>query len=167
MFEVDSPNVNCYHMISFECFNIQDFKGIQIQIVKSEQGQSVVDLKTKDKGLDKVCSLLQIGYVACVFTSFNLNISRYGVEPNFDDSELLYIWNESLFALYYLIWSWRCSTIGENIFSQFSFKGVYLFGGTGILRISSVETLLRLTFGAAIDVVASSTSILEPLGKKF
>lgn len=35
------------------------------------------------------------------------------------------------------IWSPKCSTIGVNIFIQFSFNGVYLLAGTGILLVSS------------------------------
>lgn len=36
-----------------------------------------------------------------------------------------------------LTWSCRFSTMGVNIFSQFSFRGVYLWAGTATLRISS------------------------------
>ena len=39
-----------------------------------------------------------------------------------------------------LIWSCRCSTMGVNIFIQFSFSGVYLLAGTGTFLISPFPT---------------------------
>lgn len=39
-----------------------------------------------------------------------------------------------------LIWSCRCSTMGVNIFIQFSFSGVYLLAGTGTFLTSPFPT---------------------------
>ncbi len=76
----------------------------------------------------------------------------------------------------HLLWYWylicrcKCSTMGVNIFNQFSRSGVYLCDGMGTFLNSSGETFVRLVFEGwpAVDVPSTplSTSIEETAGKQ-
>ena len=67
------------------------------------------------------------------FTKRNGDILRYCTIHTFSSTFLVFKLNR--------ICKWRWSTIGVNIFVQFSFSGVYLFAGTGICRNSDFTPL--------------------------
>jgi len=78
-------------VVSFQRLDIFNVKGVEIEVVESEQGQSVIDLEAENKGPHEVCGLLQVGDIFSFLASLELNVSRFQVESGKIMSMLSYL----------------------------------------------------------------------------
>ena len=114
------------------------------------------------------------GYNGPITSTERPRVSLVGFVYNWTDIMTLALkqrWFEHLRSVlvmmnyFYLIWRCKCSTMGVNIFNQFSRRGVYLCDGMGTFLNSSGETFVRLVRGGwlVVDVPSTplSTSIEE------
>ncbi len=63
-FSTNSTNASA-QMITMKCFHILDFKSLQIEIIKSQYSNGVLEFKTQHKGFQEICRFLNCSYIFC------------------------------------------------------------------------------------------------------
>uniref|UniRef100_A0A7C8Z7L2 Uncharacterized protein n=1 Tax=Opuntia streptacantha TaxID=393608 RepID=A0A7C8Z7L2_OPUST len=69
-------------MLPLQCFDILDFKCLNIKLIHPQKSNGICDVKSAHKSINKIDTLLHIAYIRCVTSCFEFNSFKFNIHPD-------------------------------------------------------------------------------------